>query len=126
MSGLRLSFTLAFGLALALGAAGCSTPCQDLGDRICNCEAEGTVRNNCKTNVKARVKAAGVTTSDQDFCQATLATCPDPAGDLDVCAYILNTCPGRVACGQAFPEPGRGDGCTTIVVPGLVSSPDSL
>ena len=113
----RNSLTFAFGLALALGAVGCTTPCQELGDRICNCEAEGQIRNNCKTNVKARVNASNATTSEQDYCEAKLATCPDPNGDINICAYILNTCPGRVACGLALPTPGGGDGCTTIDVP---------
>jgi hypothetical protein len=122
----RLSLPLAFGLALAIGAMGCSTPCQDLGDRICNCEAEGQIRNNCKTNVKARVNASNATTSEQDYCEAKLATCPDPNGNIETCAYVLNTCPGRVACGLALPTPGGGDGCTTIDVPALQSSPDAL
>ena len=122
----RLSLTLAFGLSLALGAAGCGSACQDLGDRICNCEAEGQIRNNCKTNVSARVKASNATTSQQDYCQAKLATCPDPNGNIEACAYILNTCPGRVACGLALPTPGGGDGCTTIEVPALQSLPDAL
>jgi hypothetical protein len=122
----RLSLPLAFGLALAIGAMGCSTPCQDLGDRICNCEAEGQIRNNCKTNVKARVNASNATTSEQDYCEAKLATCPDPNGNIETCAYVLNTCPGRVACGLALPTPGGGDGCTTIDVPALQSSPNAL
>ncbi len=122
----RLSLTLAFGLALALGAAGCGSACQDLGDRICNCEAEGQVRNNCKTNVAARVKASNATDSQQSYCEAKLNTCPDPNGDINQCAYILNTCPGRVACGLALPTPGGGDGCTTIDVPALQSLPDAI
>jgi hypothetical protein len=96
---------------------GCSSACQDLGDRICNCEAEGQVRKNCQANVKARVGAANASTSDQAYCESLLATCPDPAGDIEACAYLLNTCPGRVGCGQALPGPGGGDGCTAIVVP---------
>jgi hypothetical protein len=107
----RLSLALVLGLALALGAAGCSSPCQDLGDRICQCEGEGQVRNNCKTNVKARVKAA-----------APDGSCPDPNGDVNACAYMLNTCPGKVACGLALPTPGGGDGCTTL---GGLSSEDA-
>ena len=110
----RPSLLLALGLVLALGAAGCSSPCQDLGDRICQCEAEGQIRNNCKTNVKARVKAAAPNASEEDACTAILATCPDPNGDVNACAYMLNTCPGRVACGLALPAPGGGDGCTTV------------
>jgi hypothetical protein len=118
----RLSLTLAFGLALALGAAGCSTPCQDLGDRICNCVPEGQVRNNCKSNVKTRVNNSGATGSEQDYCDAILGTCPDPQGDVDKCAFILNTCPGRVGCGLALPAPGSPDGCTPVDVP-VASSP---
>jgi hypothetical protein len=122
----RLFLALPFGLALALGAMGCGSPCQDLGDRICNCEVEGQLRNNCKSNVSARVKASNATTSEQDYCEAKLATCPDPSGNIDRCAYILNTCPGRGACGLALPTPGGGDGCTTIDVPALQSLPDAL
>jgi hypothetical protein len=118
----RLSLTLAFGLALALGAAGCSTPCQDLGDRICNCVPEGQIRNNCKTNVKTRVNNSGATGSEQDYCDRILGTCPDPQGDVDKCAVILNTCPGRVGCGLALPAPDSPDGCTPTDIP-LVSSP---
>jgi hypothetical protein len=117
----RLHFTLALGLALALGAAGCSSPCQDLGDRICQCESEGQVRNNCKSNVKARVKATAPSSSETDYCSSLLDTCPDPNGNVQACAYMLNTCPGKVACGLALPAPGGGDGCSTI---GALSAPD--
>jgi hypothetical protein len=102
---------LALGLALAIGAAGCSSPCQDLGDRVCQCEPEGQVRNNCKTNVKARVRAAAPTSGEASYCSAVLGSCPDPGGDVNKCAYMLNTCAGKVACGLALPLP---DGCPTI------------
>lgn len=118
----RLSLTLAFGLALALGAAGCSTPCQDLGDRICNCVAEGQIRNNCKNNVKTRVKATNPLDSEQNYCDGLLRTCPDPNGDVNTCAHMLNTCPGRVGCGLALPAPDVADGCTPSDIP-LVSAP---
>jgi len=104
----RLTFTLALGLALALGAAGCSTPCQDLGDRICQCESEGQVRNNCKTNVKARVKASAPDGNETSYCSTLLGSCPDPNGNVDACAYMLNTCAGKVACGLALPPPLPG------------------
>jgi hypothetical protein len=117
----RLHIPLALGLALALGAAGCSSPCQDLGDRICQCESEGQVRNNCKTNVKARVQASAPSGSEADYCSSLLDTCPDPNGNVQACAYMLNTCPGKVACGLALPAPGGGDGCSTI---GAVSATD--
>ena len=122
----RLSLTFVFGLALALGAVGCTTPCQELGDRICNCLGEGQIRNNCKTNVKARIKASNATTAEQDSCDALLATCPDPNGNVNTCAYINNTCPGRVGCGLALPAPDSPDGCTVIPVPALTTSPDEI
>jgi hypothetical protein len=99
---------LALGLALATGAAGCSSPCQDLGDRVCQCEPEGQVRNNCKTNVKARVRAAAPTAGEVDYCSSILGSCPDPGGNVNACAYMLNTCAGKVACGLALPPP---NGC---------------
>ena len=110
----RSPLALALGLALSLGAAGCSSPCQDLGERICQCEPEGQVRNNCKTNVKARVNASSPSSSEDAYCESILGTCPDPNGNVDACAYMLNTCQGRVSCGLAYPTPGGGDGCTTI------------
>jgi hypothetical protein len=113
----RLLLALALGLTLALGAAGCASPCQDLGYRVCSCEAQGQIATNCQTNVKARVRASAPTGAEQDYCKAILANCPDPNHDLNACAWMLNTCPGRVACGLAIATPGGGDGCTALVQP---------
>jgi hypothetical protein len=110
----RLLVALASGLTLALGEAGCSSACQDLADRVCQCEAAGQVRTNCQTNVKARINASNPTGDQQSACSDILATCPDPDGDVNQCAWMLNTCPGKVACGLALPTPGGGDGCTTL------------
>lgn len=118
----RLPLALALGLALAAGAAGCSQPCQDLGDRICQCEPEGQTRTTCKTNVKARVKASSPTADENSVCSAILGTCPDPNGDVNQCAWMLNTCAGRVACGLALPQPGS-DTCVEIPASAPVSDP---
>lgn len=101
----RLPLALVLCASLALGAAGCSSPCRDLGDRICDCSPSGTTRTNCKTNVKARVSASAPTTEEQDLCSALLSTCPKPDNSLDTCSWMLNTCAGRVACGLALPTP---------------------
>ena len=101
----RLPLALALGVSLALGAAGCSNACRDLGDRICDCSPSGTTRTNCKTNVKARVSASAPTTEEQDLCSALLSSCPKPDDSVDTCAWMLNTCAGRVACGLALPTP---------------------
>jgi hypothetical protein len=122
----RLLLTAALGVALALGAAGCGSACQDLGYRICQCEAEGQLRNNCQTNVKARVQASAPSGEEQSYCSSILGSCPDPNGDLNQCAWMLNTCAGKVACGLALATP---DGCAAITPPvtsPLQSLPDPL
>jgi hypothetical protein len=97
-------------LALCAGAA-CSTPCRELGDRICNCVPDGQTRTTCTQSVKARLGEVTATQDQQDYCNRLLGTCPDGAQDPTACQY-METCPGKVACGMAFPQPGS-DGCTT-------------
>ena len=90
---------------LSLSAlAACGSPCQDLGDRICDCRPPGVLRDQCKTAVKTQL-GSGVQTpgkADETFCQEKLATCPDPGSDPGVCDQ-LNTAAGKVACGLAYP-----------------------
>jgi hypothetical protein len=111
----------ALGLTLALGVTGCSSSCQDLGYRVCQCEASGQVQTNCKTNVKARVRASAPTGSEEDYCKSLLSGCPDPGGDVNACAWMLNTCDGRVACGLAISVPG---GCTAVAAPPISLTPE--
>ncbi len=120
----RLPLALALGVTLALGVAGCGNSCQDLGDRLCGCVSEGQIRTSCQNNVKSRVKSSSAGGSVEAYCQGLLASCPDPNGSLETCAWMLNTCPGKVACGLALPAPGGGDGCTNIDVPALLSPAD--
>jgi hypothetical protein len=95
-------------LLATLAAAGlaCSSPCQDLADRICDCSPDGPVRDNCKTSVKNQIND-GVqqpTDADQTFCQSKLLTCPDPGGDINSQAcHALQSQQGKVACGIAWP-----------------------
>jgi hypothetical protein len=120
----RLFPVLALGLAAALGASGCASPCQDLGYRVCQCEPQGQTLTNCQNNVKARVRASSVGGSTSDYCKSILAGCPDPNHDVAACGWMLNTCQGKVACGLALPAPGGGDGCTTLDPPPLPVSTD--
>ncbi len=113
----RFLVAVASGLTLALGATGCGSACQDLAYRVCQCEAAGQLRTNCQTNVKARIRAAAPGGNEQSYCSSLLGGCPDPNGDVNQCAWMLNTCPGKVACGLALPAPGGGDGCTTLDAP---------
>ena len=100
---MRLSF-----LAAALGAAallaGCSNPCQDLGDRLCACVGAGTARDTCKAQVKNQLSDAKMTGSDKDFCSTKLDSChvPSTPADVQFCEWI-NTADGKIACGLASP-----------------------
>lgn len=120
----RFLLATALGLSLALGAAGCGSACQDLGNRICGCQPAGQTRTNCETNVKARVRAAAPSGDEQGYCSGLLGSCPNPNGDVNTCAWILNTCDGKVACGLALPTP---TGCDNLDPPAALQSlPDPL
>jgi len=115
---MRRAALAAFALALAAGSAGCSSPCQELGDRICGCTPEGQRRTNCKNDVKNRVKAANPSADAESQCTAALDTCPDPANNANACD-LYNTCQGKVDCGLALPPP---EGCAATTG-GLQSVP---
>jgi len=90
--------------ALALTAtslAGCGSACQDLANRICNCQLAGPQRDACLANVKNEINIVAPSDADQKFCEATLKTCPDPLNDPGECD-ALNTPAGKAACGLSF------------------------
>ncbi len=93
-------------LLLAAAAVACSSPCQDLANRICDCTPAGSLRDNCKNSVKNQINN-GVqkpTDADQTFCESKLATCPDSGGDINSAAcHALLSPAGKVACGLAYP-----------------------
>ena len=90
--------------AALLGLTGCGSPCQDLGDRICDCQPSGTLRDNCKAGVKNQISSGAEqpTEEDQARCQALLETCVDRAEPWrEVCNFI-QTPEGKVACGLSY------------------------
>jgi hypothetical protein len=91
--------------ALALGLAGCGSPCQDLADRICDCQPAGALRDNCKSSVSAQVGSVEPTEADQRFCEERLAICPDFESSPDRCQE-LETQKGKEDCGLAIPAGG--------------------
>jgi len=84
--------------ALAV-AAGCSTDCQDLANRICGCTLEGPNRDACEKQTEAQLKSG----ADEAFCAQKLGTCPDPADVSNACE-LLNTEQGKANCGIAYPQ----------------------
>ncbi len=87
--------------ALGLFAAGCSTPCQDLGDRICQCVPVGSSVDSCKTEVQNMVKSVDPTKDQDHKCSDLLDSCNAPAG-VEFCDW-LQTADGKVDCGLAYP-----------------------
>jgi putative hemolysin len=99
---------LALGLLafLVLPLAGCSNPCQDLGDLICTCSASGTSGDTCKQQVKNQLNDTGVSSSASAFCSQKLDTCKAPAQPADVkfCEWINTGC-GKASCGLSSEDP---------------------
>lgn len=97
---LRLAASLS---ALAVSAAGCGGACQQLAERICKCQPEGSIRNNCNVQAQNQLKQTPKPgQSDEDFCDARLGTCADPGKDPAMCDR-LNGEQGKVDCGVAYP-----------------------
>ena len=89
----------------AAAVAACGSPCQDLAERICNCNFSGSPRDTCVSAIKNQIGNANPTAADQAFCQSKLATCPDPTNDSSICQRIL-TPQGKIDCGLAYPSDG--------------------
>ena len=84
-----------------LAVAGCGSACQDLAERICACQPVGNLRDACNASVKSEIGTQSPTDADQTFCQAKLATCPDPTNDQTKCD-ALQTPTGKAACGLSY------------------------
>lgn len=98
----KLLPSLLAGLAAA-ALAGCGSPCQDLAERICNCQLTTVLRDECKASVGNQIKSATQKpdSEDQQRCSELLKTCPDPSGIPNQCD-VLRTDEGRKACGLAY------------------------
>jgi len=93
-------------LAVLAALASCGSPCQELGDRICDCQAPGVARDQCKSAVQTQLGSGAQKPgkADETFCQEKLATCHAPANDPGMCDRLA-TPAGKVDCGLAFPPP---------------------
>ena len=79
----------------------CSTPCEDLGNKICSCYS-GTTQDDCENQVEDQVDAANPSGTQEDYCEARLDDCHAPEGAA-FCEWI-DTRAGKEACGLAFPS----------------------
>ena len=100
-----LAVLLALAAAAAAAAVGCSSPCEDLATRICNCQPPGVLQDNCNASVKNQL-GSGLqppTSGDEAYCESKLSSCPDPGGNPDagIC-HALQAPSGKIACGLAY------------------------
>jgi hypothetical protein len=85
---------LAAALVLAVALSACGTsPCQELGQRICACQP-GLPSSTCKTQVEQQLKNAN---PGEGKCDQLLQSCQPPAG-VDLCEWMLTEA-GKRACG---------------------------
>jgi hypothetical protein len=92
----RRAFLAALVALAALSACGTSH-CQDLGQRICQCQP-GLDSSTCKTQVQNQLNGGN---PGEAYCAELLSTCTAPAG-VDLCEWML-TPAGRQACGLTTP-----------------------
>jgi hypothetical protein len=93
---------LSLALAAALLAA-CTTPCEELGNKICECTPSGSSRTTCEDSVKKQLKDAR---ADDALCERRLGACAvpstEPAGT-QFCEWI-HTAEAKELCGIAWGE----------------------
>jgi hypothetical protein len=95
---MRRALALALAACAAVLAAGCSTsPCQDLGEKLCACT--GLSSDSCKTQVEEQLKKIDPSQAQLDRCDQLLASCKEPDGAV-FCEWLL-TVDAKIACGVA-------------------------
>ncbi len=97
-------------LVASLALQGCGNTCQDLGDRLCQCSGAGSARDNCKSEIKNQLSAAGVDSTNEAACAAALNTCYSPAS-ADFCEWVGTSC-GKASCGLSNESPADPNVCT--------------
>ncbi|MBI5545431.1 MAG: hypothetical protein HY901_16215 [Deltaproteobacteria bacterium] len=83
---------LAFAAVACLSLAGCKGPCLQLAEKICECEATSTLRDQCKQRASDESSRVTVTVTDEEHCTTLLDGCD---------CHALDTADGKLACGLA-------------------------
>jgi hypothetical protein len=80
-------------LALALAVAtGCTSPCNQLADQICNCQTTQNNRNSCNAEESTRADQVSPTDAQEQACSNLIPLCD---------CNVLDTPQGKVNCGLA-------------------------
>ena len=84
------------GLLMTTAIVGCGNPCDDLANRICNCNPNDTSVTACKNRVSADTYP-GPTSAQKDKCSQLLDTCNCTAlacGNYAACGLAVDTSTG--------------------------------
>lgn len=95
-------------LAAASALAACSSPCQDLGDRLCRCAGVGTTRDACEDSVKDDLERLDPSKDVEDLCEDRLDTCHAP-DEAEFCEWLDTSC-GKASCGLSGDAPATACG----------------
>jgi len=95
---------LTSGLALlaAAGLAGCSSPCQELGEKLCECRPATQSKRTCENAVRQNLERLDPSEEQEELCEAKLKSCEDDKpGDVSFCTWVQGE-QGKIACGIAL------------------------
>jgi hypothetical protein len=89
-----------------LGLTSCKGKCQELAERVCECEANPTERDACNADIARAENAVNPTSDQDDRCEALLDSCQPGDGEsqADFCRR-LELPEGKLACGLAEAPP---------------------
>ena len=74
-------------------ATACSSPCEELAEKLCACEPGAEARRTCaERKVQDAERRSALTDADQDRCESFVETCD---------CNQLGTAEGKRACGEA-------------------------
>lgn len=82
----------AIALVASLGSFACSTPCEELAEKICACEPNRSAIEACKRRAQDRQSTHDPGTKGQARCEKYIDTCD---------CHAIGTAPGDRACGLA-------------------------
>ena len=78
---------------LALLGSGCGSACEELADKICNCQPTRSKIDRCKINVNTATRNLDLSDEEEDRCQAIL--------DSGLCSCTALTAGDFASCGLA-------------------------
>ena len=81
---------LSLAAGLALSGLACGSACEDLANKICDCQPTRTKEDSCKISISSAVENYDISSGQDDACQKILdsggCTCEAlKAGDLAAC-----------------------------------------